>query len=441
MIFSFFDSSAEYKNLIGIISGLIFIAWGRPIGVLIICLSFVIDWLLGLAVGALRKKNRAGALCCLVLDMLFNIFIFIVYTRGDASLLPAKLTLKSTMIPFAMGYYVLRAFSYVYDVYKGEEAEKNPFCLLTYMVSYHFMMCGPVIRYKDIRAQIRERHIDGRMLSRGFDDVVIGLSKAVLLGHALHNAVIAGLEGADVTLFGCWLGMAAFFGEAYFTLSGFCQMSRGFGLMNGFEYKTNFADIDSSKGFTGLVKGYNTSVTGFFEEAVFEPFKDKKVIAEIMAFVSCMLVALWYSFSKPAIIAGAAAGAVIVIERLFLRERIKKLPAAVRYIYLVLLSMLIFGAVYFGNVYGWRKWALGLIGVGDKYFISKELRKVILSHLFIFIAGIVYIIPSLRKFVAGRVEKFEEESARAYTFVESCKTVLKALMLVMCITGIIVGKL
>ena len=209
----------------------------------------------------------------------------------------------------------------------------------------------------------------------------------------------------------------------------------------GFEYKTNFADIDSSKGFTGLVKGYNTSVTGFFEEAVFEPFKDKKVIAEIMAFVSCMLVALWYSFSKPAIIAGAAAGAVIVIERLFLRERIKKLPAAVRYIYLVLLSMLIFGAVYFGNVYGWRKWALGLIGVGDKYFISKELRKVILSHLFIFIAGIVYIIPSLRKFVAGRVEKFGEESARAYTFVESCKTVLKALMLVMCITGIIVGKL
>ena len=86
-----------------IISSLIFIAWGRPIAVLLILLSFIFDWAMGLMVGKLRDKSRAGAMVFLMLDMLFNAAIFMVYTRADAIHLPGMLTLKGSLIPYAMG--------------------------------------------------------------------------------------------------------------------------------------------------------------------------------------------------------------------------------------------------------------------------------------------------------------------------------------------------
>ena len=441
VIVSFFDESAEYKNMVLIISGLIFISWGRPVAVLLILLSFIFDWAMGLIVGALRDKSKAGAAAFLMLDMLWNAAIFIVYTRADVISLPERLTLKSSLIPLAMGYYVLRAFSYVYDVYKGEAAEKNPLCLLTYMVSFHFMMCGPVIRYKDIKAQIRERRATGSMLSSGFDHIITGLAKVVLLGYALRLVKLTGLEGNDVTFFGCWLGMAAFFGEAYFTLSGLCQMSLGMGQLNGFTYKRNFDDIDSRELFTGLVKGYNTSVTSFFREAIYEPFKDKKIAGAVMAFICCVAVAAWYSFSKPALLVGAVVGAVVVLELLLLKDKLTKLPAGVRYIYMIILTMLIFGVLYFGTVYGWRKWVFGLVGVGDKYFISKQMKRVLLSNLFIYIAGLAGYIPFTRGLIAKGLERLKSRSKETYTAVELCKTLIKALLLVMCIAAIIVRKM
>ena len=441
VMISFFDSSAEYKNLILILSSLIFIAWGRPIAVLLILLSFIFDWAMGLMVGKLRDRSRAGAMVFLMLDMLFNAAIFIVYTRADVIRLPEMLTLKGSLIPYAMGYYVLRAFSYVYDVYKGEEAEKNPFCLMTYMVSFHFFMCGPLVRYKDIKPQIRKRSADGMMLSRGFDRFVYGLAKVVLLAYALRLLKLTGLEGGDVTFFGCWLGMAAFFGEAYFTLSGLCDMGAGLGLMNGFTYPSNFDDINSRGLFTGLVKGYNTTVTGFFREMIYSPFESKKALRAVMAFICCVTVAAWYSFSKPALLVGAIVGAVVVLEMLLLSDKLSKLPVIVRYIYMVVLAMLIFGILYFGNVYGWRKWAFGLVGVGDKYMMSKQMKKVLLSNLFIYIAGLAYFIPTVRALITKGIDKLGSRSREMYTTTEVCKSVIKALLLIMCIAAIITRKM
>ena len=441
VIFTFFDEGAEYKNLISVIAGAIFVAWGRPLWVLLIFLSFIFDWGMGLLVDKFRESKKAAAVTFLMLDMLWNAAIFILYTRGGAVHLPDKLTLRESLIPLAMGYYVLRAFSYVFDVYKGEKAEKNPLYLLTYMLSFHFMMTGPVIRYKDISAQLRERRTTGKMISDGLDNIVFGLGKVVILAHAFDLLKQSGLEGGDVTFFGCWLGMLAFFASAYFTLSGLCQMSMGMGLLTGFTYKKNFDDPDSKLLFTGLVKGYNTSVTDLFDEMIVSRFRYKTVPCAIAAFVCCMAVAGWYSFSKPAFLVGAIVGAVVVLEKLVWGKKLRAMPGLVRVIYLVVLTFLIFSVLYFGNTYGWRKWALGLVGVGDKGFISHQMKTVLLSYLFAYIIGVICYLPWLKDQVTRSVNKLSKKTKELYTFVNTSKTILKALLLVMCVAAIITRKM
>ena len=132
---------------------------------------------------------------------------------------------------------MLRGISYVYDVFKGNcKAEKNIFCLLTYMVSLHFMLVGPLVRYGDIEPQIRHREITGAKLNQGLNKIVFGFGKVVLLAGVFEQIKLAGLNGKEITTLGCWLGMLSFLAQYYFLFTGLSDMAKGLGLTNGFVY-------------------------------------------------------------------------------------------------------------------------------------------------------------------------------------------------------------
>ena len=53
-----------------------------------------------------------------------------------------------------------------------------------------------------------------------------------------------------------------------------------------------------------------------------------------------------------------------------------KLPDLVKYIYLVLTALVIFGGLYFDSFYGYKKWLFALAGVNVKYTLSERLGTV-----------------------------------------------------------------
>ena len=160
-IISLFDRSAEYKNLILIVCSLLFFSWGRPFVFCLIFLSVILDWIFGLII----SKNRENKALCgifLALDIIMNVSLMLIFGQNILYNKVKKLSFDAAILPLGMGYYMLRGISYVYDVFKGNcKAEKNIFCLLTYMVSLHFMLVGPLVRYGDIEPQIRHREITG----------------------------------------------------------------------------------------------------------------------------------------------------------------------------------------------------------------------------------------------------------------------------------------
>ena len=105
--------------------------------------------------------------------------------------------------------------------------KKNIFCLLTYMVSLHFMLVGPLVRYSDIEPQIRHREITGAKLNEGLTKIVFGLGKVVLLAGVFEQIKLAGLNGQEITTLGCWLGMLSFLAQYYFLFTGLSDMAKG----------------------------------------------------------------------------------------------------------------------------------------------------------------------------------------------------------------------
>ena len=435
-VMSLLDRSPEYKNMILIITSLIFFSWGKPPAICLIFLSLFADWALGLAVGELRDRSRLIAGTLTFADALMNLLIMLIFGQNQL-FSGSAFEISSLILPVGMGYYTLRGFSYVYDVYKGKiRAEKNVFCLMTYMVSFHFMCAGPVVRYGDMEGQIRKRELTTEKLNAGLNHMIWGMGKAVVLASVFQKITDEGIGSSEITTVGCWLGMLGLFAQSYFMFTGLCDMSRGLSLMSGFILPVNYRDIEADELFTGLVKSYNSTVISFFTDLLGITGTASRVRAALGAVVCGLMMGLWYQVSPTFAVVGLAAGLLVGLEQLFLKDILGKLPRAVKYIYLIIASMLIFGGVNFRSFYGYRKWLMGLAGIGTDYTLSVGMRDTVLHNYVLIIIAFCVICTPVRKRITGRADKISAKSRKHYGIIRGVKTVCTAAVFVVSVLAL-----
>lgn len=434
VLLSFLDRSAEYKNLILILTSAIFVAWAKPVGVLAIFITVIFEYLLGLGIGKVKETNTASAKVLLAADLLMNCAVALVFGHNYIFSEKSFLHLSDALLPIGAAYYAVKGFSYCWDVYKGNcAAEKNIFCLMTYMTSYHFLAAGPVVRYGDIEPQIRKRTVTGKDINEGLNSFIIGLGKVVLIASVFNRMKLSGLNAREITFLGCWFGMIAFFAEAYFTLSGLSDMAWGLGRMNGFTYPFNYSDIGINGLLGGLVKSYNTTLVGFYEEVFSNISKGRKTAGIICTVLCGAALAMWYHVSVNFLVCGIAAGAVIALEKYVYGKRLTEARGWIKFIYLLAVSMAIFGGMYFSSLYGYRKWLFALIGVGNDYTLSVSMKNAVLNNIVLIIIAFISVCAPLRNAVRSAVEKYAQGSARRFGQIEICKTVFRCAVLLLCI--------
>ncbi|MGN0624271.1 MAG: acyltransferase [Oscillospiraceae bacterium] len=437
VLLSFLDRSTEYKNLILVITSVIFFTWAVPAKVCLLFVTIIFEYIFGLGIAKTRENRRPAAAAILAADFLMNAGVFLVFAHNYLFDSIDALHFSKALIPIGVSFYTVRGFSYCYDVFKGKcKAEKNIFCLLVYMISYHFMLVGPVVRYGDIEPAIRNRTVTGKGIRDGLNRFIIGLAKAVLIANVFSRMKLAGLNSQEITLIGCWFGMIAFFAEIYFLFTGMSDMAWGLGRMNGFDYPKNYSDMGISGLFGGLLKTFNTTLVNFFEEVFSDIAKDRKVLSVICTVFCCIAVAMWYDCRLNFIIVGAAVGIIAALEKYVYGKKLEKAPAAVRFIYILILCVLLFGGLYFSSLYGYRKWLLALVGVGTKYSLSVAMKYAVLNNITLILIAFVSVCPAIRKPLMSAVGKYAERSPRAYGQVRILKTVLSAATLLLCIITI-----
>ncbi|MBR1738722.1 MAG: acyltransferase [Ruminococcus sp.] len=448
-IISLLDRSAEYKNMIMIITSLLFFSWGRPFYVCLLFLTFISEWLLGLgAAFAREKKGKAAALPFVLISAAVNIALFLHMGAGYLSVAKKRLAIDAAFLPAATAFYTVRGFSYVYDTGLGKiPAEKNPLCLLTYMCAYPTLLAGPVVRYGDMSSQIRSRELTTEMLNTGMNRIVWGLAKCVLAGQAFEGIKLAGLNSGEITTVGCYLGMLAFIAQFYFVFTGLCDMSRGFGLVCGFVLPANYKDYDPDELFSGFLMSVNHTVTGFFAEMSGAGESKPAWRNAVAAIPTGLIMGAWFAWSVPAfegirrnvMVVGITCAIVSAAELLFLRKLMEKLPAVVKYIYIGAAAMTIFGGLYFESFYAYRKWLFALAGVGTKYTLSVAMKQELLSNLTIIAVAFVCACPHVKKIVFTLTDSIAAKSRRTYGIVRGLKTLGTAIIFVASVFELVVA--
>ena len=177
------------KNLLLLVSSILFYAWGEPKYVVLMLISIAINYTFGMLLDGAKKKEGRRILMalCLVINLgllgYYKYFNFLVELVNDL-LNREALAAREIVLPIGISFYTFQALSYVVDVYRGTiKVQKNPLDLALYISFFPQLVAGPIVRYTDVEAQLRSRTVTAQGFSFGVKRFLYGLAKKVILAN------------------------------------------------------------------------------------------------------------------------------------------------------------------------------------------------------------------------------------------------------------------
>ncbi|MBR5112691.1 MAG: MBOAT family protein, partial [Clostridia bacterium] len=163
----------KFRNFFLLIADLFFYGWGEPILVLLMVFSIVINYIAGIFIGKTddKKKKKAILIVSVIIDLgLLAFFKYAGFFTENLKIILPFLNIKVLEVPLPIGisFYTFQIMSYTIDVYRGDtEVQKNLVSFGTYVSLFPQLIAGPIVRYRDVDAQLAERHENIDQFARG----------------------------------------------------------------------------------------------------------------------------------------------------------------------------------------------------------------------------------------------------------------------------------
>jgi len=319
----------SWRNGVLLVASLGFYAWGEAPYLLLVLFSVAFNYILGTAISrAASPSRRRGWLAVAVTGNLGLLAVFkyanfaVANVNALAPVLAiTPLAVASIPLPLGISFFTFHAISYVVDVYKrNADAERNLPRFALYILLFPQLIAGPIIRWRDIAAQLRVRDQRLADFSYGARRFVLGLGKKVLIANTLGATAdrIFTLPTADLTTPLAWLGIVCYTLQIYFDFSGYSDMAIGLMRMFGFRILENFNYPYISRSVREFWRRWHISLSNWFRDYLYIPLGGNRR-GERRAYANLVLVfalcGLWHGASWPFVLWGAWHGLFLVVER------------------------------------------------------------------------------------------------------------------------------
>ncbi len=398
---------AKFRNAFLLVADLFFYGWGEPVLVLLMVFSIAVNYAAGLMIDKAEseKKKKIILIASVIIDLgMLAFFKYAGFISQNLKIILPFLNIKVLEIPLPIGisFYTFQIMSYTIDVYRGNTGvQKNPISFGTYVSLFPQLIAGPIVRYRDVDAQLAGRHENAELFAKGVRLFMAGLAKKILLANPMGLLWDTMRETSGRGALGSWMGIIAFSLQIYFDFSGYSDMARGLGNMFGFEFLKNFDYPYISKSITEFWRRWHISLGTWFKEYVYIPLGgNRKGTARqiVNILIVWMLTGFWHGASWNFLLWGLYFGIILIFEKLFLLKLLDKLPAVFSHIYS--LCLIIFGWVIFyysDDVGGFRALAEFVPTLFSGGLISDDALHITLSYLPTVIMGIIASTPLIRR--------------------------------------------
>lgn len=403
----------KVKNLVLLLSSLIFYAWGEPKYIILMIFSSIVDYTIAIIIDKYRGKIQSKiALCCSVLINLSLLFFF-KYTdffiEISNSIFSTNFDLLNLALPIGISFYTFQTMSYSIDVYRGDApVQKRFISLATYITLFPQLVAGPIVRYQTVAEQMNERKHSISKFEDGVYRFCLGMCKKVILANnigLIWNSVKV-LEFSEISLLTAWLGICSFGLQIYFDFSGYSDMAIGLGKMFGFDFIENFNYPYISKSITEFWRRWHMSLGQWFRDYVYIPLGGNRKGTKrwlLNIFIVWMLTGLWHGAYYNFVLWGIYFGLILLIEKLYIYEKLSKLPNFVQHFYvlfLVSMSWVLFEVMNVNDIFIYIKSMIINANIIDSTF-----TYLFISNLFIIVFSILSATPIFEKYISNKLVK------------------------------------
>lgn len=322
----YYITPRRFRNLTLLFLSLFFYSWGEPKYILLMLVSIFVDYLAGFIISKHRHITwikRSALIMSIVYNMgtlfLFKYIDFFIETSN--SVLGTNFRLLNIALPLGISFYTFQTLSYTIDVYLDKaQAEYNIITFATFVTLFPQLIAGPIVKYKDISAELKERFTSLSQLQDGITDFIIGLTKKVLIannvGSLWTEVQSIGFNNVSTPL--AWLSLLAFALQIYFDFSGYSTMAIGLGKMLGFDFPQNFNFPYISKSITDFWRRWHITLGSWFKEYLYFPLGGSRVSGYRLyfnLFVVWAFTGLWHGASWNFVLWGLFFFVLISIEK------------------------------------------------------------------------------------------------------------------------------
>ncbi len=324
----YYISPKKIKNIVLLLSGLFFYAWGEPVYVVIMIFSSFIDYAAGLIIDKYddnQKKRTAALLVSLIINLgLLGVFKYSGFFAGIFGI-----EIKQLPLPIGISFYTFQSMSYTIDMYMRKIKVQRSFLnFATYVSLFPQIVAGPIVRYEDVQNEIDSRKTNIFLLGEGAGIFVRGLSKKVLLANniGLLWTEIKGMEYSELSAATAWIGILAFTFQIYYDFSGYSDMAVGLGKMLGFNFPENFDHPYISRSVSEFWRRWHITLGSWFKSYVYIPLGGNRC-GKLKTLRNTLIVwgltGFWHG----------ASWNFIILEKIWLGKKLERLPSLLSIFY------------------------------------------------------------------------------------------------------------
>ena len=418
-LLTYYAVPRRWRNVVLFFFSLLFYGWGEPVYVILMVVSITTAYFFGFRIEKYRdsapQKAKAAMIASLAVNLSFLLFFkYYNFFASNLSLLPFVNVpvLDGLELPIGISFYTFQIMSYTIDLYRKDcEVQKNYVSFGTYVTLFPQLIAGPIVRYRDIDAQLRDRRETVDDFASGVQRFCVGLAKKVLIGDMLAagHAYYQNLAEFQNTTLGAWLTVLLYTLHLYYDFSGYSDMAIGLGKMVGFHFPENFNYPYISKSITEFWRRWHISLSTWFREYVYIPLGGNRKGRGRTYFnlaVVWFFTGFWHGANWNFILWGLYFCVILIAEKAFLLRFLEKLPSVVRHVYAMLLVVIGFLIFSFPNAaQGWSCFT-ALFGIGTAGFASVTVSYHILRMLPLVLISAVGATPFPKKLWDKLHEKY-----------------------------------
>lgn len=297
------SKGVKVRNVFILISSIIFYGWWDWRFVLLIGLSSIVDFVIGLIIH--NSNNNVKRKLFLILSLVVNLGLLAIFKYlnffiesfqticSQFNIEPSFNTLN-IILPVGISFYTFQTLSYTVDIFQKKLTPTKDFiAFASFVCFFPQLVAGPIERARDLLPQFYVLNtFDYNKARKGIQQVLWGLFKKVAIADSVSPYVDeVFMNYSSLDSISILMGVFYFSLQIYCDFSGYSDIAIGISKLLGFNLSRNFKYPYFAKSINEFWHRWHISLSSWFRDYLYIPLGGSRK-GKFRSFINILIVFL-----------------------------------------------------------------------------------------------------------------------------------------------------